>query len=82
MEYELTTILPTREEVILDYFFSVQSKTGLIYDPRYTESGVEVGFYISDFGLLTASAGNPRSSPFTPGSDLTYTADLKNFSKD
>ena len=61
----------------LGLLFTVQSKTGLIYDPRYTESGAEVGIYISDFGLLTASVGNPRSSPFIPGTDPTYTADLK-----
>jgi hypothetical protein len=61
----------------LGLLFSTQSKTGLIYDPRYTESGVELGFYISDFALLTASAGNPRSTPFIPGTDPTYTADLR-----
>ena len=50
---------------------------GLIYDPEYTESGAEVGFYLSDFGLLTASVGNPRPSPFTHETDPTYTANLK-----
>jgi hypothetical protein len=51
--------------------------TGLIYDPRYTETGGELGFYIGDFALLTASLGNPRQSPFSRNSDLSWTGNLK-----
>lgn len=52
------------------------SKRGLIYDPRYVESGVEVGQYISNFALITASVGNPRS-PIVFTTDPTYTANLE-----
>jgi hypothetical protein len=52
-----------------------QSKRGLIYDPRYVESGIELGINISDFGLFTASVGNSRQQLFT--ADPTYTASLQ-----
>ena len=52
------------------------SKRGLIFDPRYVESGVEVGQYISNFALITASVGNPRS-PGVFVTDPTYTANLE-----
>ena len=55
--------------------FSSNIKTGLLYDPRYIESGAEIGLYFSDFIFLTASLGNARSTLFL--SDPTYTANLK-----
>ena len=55
--------------------FATKTKTGLIYDPRYIEGGAELGVYISDFALLTASVGEARQTPFL--SDPTYTANLK-----
>lgn len=51
------------------------TKRGLIFDPRYIESGVEVGQYISDFVLVTASVGNPRT-PVIFTTDPSYTANL------
>jgi len=51
------------------------SKRGLIFDPRYVESGVEVGQYISDFALITASVGNSHS-PNIFVTDPSYTANL------
>jgi hypothetical protein len=49
---------------------------GLIYEPRYVESGVEIGGYISDFALITASVGNSRSQAVFL-TDPTYTASLQ-----
>jgi hypothetical protein len=54
------------------------SGDGLIYDPRYTETGAELGLYFGEeLVLLTASVGNPRWYPFEQNSDLTWTANLK-----
>ena len=69
-------ILLIRGGVIWDLLPRVQSKRGLIYDPRYVESGVEVGQYISDFAFITASVGNPRS-PNIFVTDPSYTANLE-----
>ncbi len=52
------------------------SKRGLIFDPRYVESGIEVGQYISDFAFITASVGNSRS-PNIFVTDPSYTANLE-----
>ncbi len=62
----------------LELLFTTNVKTGLIYDPRYVETGLEVGFYFDEFAFLTASVGTPRSS----GQGLfvydpVYTANLK-----
>lgn len=51
------------------------TKRGLIFDPRYIESGVEVGQYISNFVFITASVGNPRT-PAVFVTDPSYTANL------
>lgn len=40
--------------------FSVGTLQGLIYNPLYTEAGVELGANISDWGLLTASVGKSK----------------------
>jgi hypothetical protein len=60
-----------------DYqLLSSGGKAGLIYNPLYTEAGIESGFYISDWGLLTASVGSyPARGTFS--ADPTYTARLE-----
>ena len=58
----------------LGYLFTTGTRQGLIYDPRYNITGVEVGANISDFGLLTASVGSPVPLDFN--SDPTYTASI------
>jgi hypothetical protein len=50
---------------------------GLIYNPHYTEAGVEVGFYGSNFLFATASAGANLISNRTLSKDPTYTARLE-----
>ena len=49
---------------------------GLIYNPTYTESGAELGFYFDDFAFLTVSAGRPVGGPLFQD-DPVYTANLK-----
>ena len=58
----------------LGVLFSTGGRQGLIYDPRYTETGVELGLNFGEFAELTASVGNPRFSVFV--TDPTYTARL------
>lgn len=55
----------------LGFLFTTGRKQGNIYDPFYTESGVETGIYISDWGFFTGSIGNPRQQLFV--ADPTYT---------
>ena len=59
----------------LGILFSTGQRQGLIYEPRYVETGIEAGAYISDFALLTASVGNPRSQQFV--TEPTYTVNLQ-----
>lgn len=58
----------------LGYLFTTNTRQGLIYDPRYNVTGVEVGASISDFGLFTVSVGSPV--PLSFNSDPTYTASI------
>lgn len=58
----------------LGYLFATNTRQGLIYDPRYNISGAEIGWNISDIGLITASVGAPVSLSF--GTDPTYTASI------
>jgi hypothetical protein len=58
----------------LGLLFATGLRQGLIYDPRYIETGVELGGYFGDFAFLTMSVGNPRYALFQ--SDPTYTANL------
>jgi hypothetical protein len=51
-------------------------KQGLIYEPRYIETGVEVGINLFNFAQFTASAGNSRD-PELFTSDPSYTASLQ-----
>ena len=62
-----------------DLGFITNQKLGFIYDPYYTETGGEVGFYISDFAFLTASVGRPIGRPAQPflTNDPSYTARLQ-----
>ncbi len=53
-----------------------QKKRGLLYGPQYIESGAEMGVYLSDFALLTASVGSSRS-PQLFVTDPTYTTSLQ-----
>jgi len=50
-------------------------KRGLVYSPLYLETGIEIGYYIFDFGLITASVANPRGSLFK--TDPAYTARIE-----
>ncbi len=56
-------------------------RQGLIYDPTYVETGVEIGQYISDFAFITASIGHPNSSFYNAPRELvtdpTYTARIE-----
>jgi hypothetical protein len=56
--------------------FSIGAVQGLIYNPLYTETGIELGVNISDWGLLTASAGKSRFNR-TLSSDPTFTSRLE-----
>jgi hypothetical protein len=62
-----------------DYFLLATTgrNTGLIYNPFYTEAGIETGIFISDFALLTASAGANLYSNATLSKDPTYTSRLE-----
>lgn len=59
----------------LGVLFATGISQGLIYEPRYTETGVELGIYLSDFAFLTASVGNPHERQFE--TDPSYTASLQ-----
>ena len=57
--------------------FSQGVYQGLIYNPFYTEAGVEVGVYGSDFLFATASVGSNLLSNSTLTKDPSYTARLE-----
>lgn len=58
----------------LGVLFRTGGRQGLIYDPRYTETGIELGLNFGEIAEFTASVGNPRFSEFV--TDPTYTARL------
>jgi hypothetical protein len=62
-----------------DFGFITPSKQGYVYDPYYTETGVEVGLYISDFAFFTASVGRPIGRPPQAllANDPSYTTRLQ-----
>jgi hypothetical protein len=65
-----------------DLGFITNAVEGFVYDPYYTETGVEVGIYISDFAFFTASVGRPigqAKKPLQPllTNDPSYTARLQ-----
>ena len=53
--------------------FSTGVRQGLLYDPLYTETGVEAGIHPFDHAMLTASVGKGKYST-TFAQDPTYTA--------
>lgn len=57
--------------------FSIGNRQGLIYNPLYTEAGAELGAFISDWALLTASAGSNVSTNNIFAKDPTYTTRLE-----
>ena len=57
--------------------FSTGAYQGLIYNPYYTEAGVEIGIYGGNFLFATASAGTNLLSNRTLSKDPTYTARLE-----
>lgn len=63
----------------LGLLFTTGGRQGLIYEPRYTETGIEAGIYIQDWAFITASAGNSLNYPFPVEfvKDPTYTANVK-----
>ncbi len=54
-------------------------KQGLIYDPYYTETGIEAGVYIGDYAFLTASVGRPlgRTPQALLTNDPSYTGRIQ-----
>ena len=62
-----------------DFFllFTNGARQGLIYNPFYTEAGMEAGIYINDWAFLTASAGSNLSANRTLTKDPTYTTRLE-----
>lgn len=48
---------------------------GWPFTPNYTETGVELGFYISDFAFITASSGSPAGQRFVK--DPSYTTSVQ-----
>ena len=54
--------------------FTQGAYKGLIYNPYYTEAGVEVGIYGGDILFATASAGSNLFNNRTLSKDPTYTA--------
>lgn len=57
--------------------FSQGVYEGLIYNPFYTEAGVEVGMYAGNLVYATASVGSNLLSNRTLSKDPTYTARLE-----
>ena len=55
--------------------FTTGTKQGLIYNPAYVESGVEVGLNLFEVAFLTGSVGNQGSALFVE--DPSFTANLK-----
>jgi hypothetical protein len=56
-------------------FGILASQKGLIYDPFYNETGIELGFNFNEFTNFTVSAGNPTRALFIK--DPTYTTRLQ-----
>ena len=52
--------------------FSSGTKQGLIYNPFYRETGIELGINITDYAMLTASAGRSSFSQIL-ANEPTYT---------
>ncbi len=61
----------------LGYLFQTGYPQGLIYNPWYTETGMEVGANFPAHVSLTASVGSPRTASQLFASDPTYTARIQ-----
>jgi hypothetical protein len=59
-----------------DMGFITTGKLGLIYDPYYSETGIELGIYIGDYAFFTASVGRPLRQQLL-SNDPSYTARLQ-----
>ena len=61
------------------YLLFTGGRNGLIYNPLYSEVGLEAGYYFGDFAFLTASVGSGiiSGSASTFSKDPTYTARLE-----
>ena len=55
--------------------FTTGTKQGLIYNPMYVESGIEVGVNLFEKAFLTASVGNQGAALFSE--DPSFTTNLK-----
>lgn len=56
-----------------DFGLTHNSNGGFIYEPRYVETGVELGYYFGEVAFLTVSVGKPNSGgQFSK--DPSYTA--------
>ena len=65
-----------------DLAYITNSSYGLIYQPGFTETGIEIGAYLSSFAFLTASVGNPHAGysvkdPAIFTDDPSFTASLQ-----
>lgn len=58
----------------LGYLFQTNKRRGLIFDPRFNITGVELGYNVDDVGLITASVGNPVPLDFNVDPEYTLSA--------
>ena len=59
------------------YLLFTNGRNGLIYDPLYTETGLEIGYQFGNLAFLTASVGNNLTANRSLTTDPTYTARLE-----
>jgi hypothetical protein len=59
------------------YLLFTDARNGLIYNPLYTEAGLEIGYQFGDLAFLTGSVGSNLTSGRTLTKDPTYTARLE-----
>jgi len=59
------------------YLLFTTGRNGLIYNPLYTEVGLEIGYQFGNLAFLTASVGNNLTGDRSLTKDPTYTARLE-----
>ena len=59
------------------YLLFTNGRNGLIYNPLYTETGLEIGYQFGNLALLTASAGTNLTANRSFTKDPTYTARIE-----
>jgi len=59
------------------YLLFTTGRNGLIYNPLYTEVGLEIGYQFGDLAFLTGSVGNNLTDNRSFTKDPTYTARLE-----